>query len=191
VNQSGDYTVDVINSDGCSKTRKVIVTDSNQATIKDIQIESITDDENTITILLANSIGNYEYSLNNENGPFQTSPVFENVSAGFHTIYVNDSNGCGVVNKMFAIVGFPHFFTPNGDGINDSWKINGVDGVFNKETIVSIFDRFGKLLKEIVAIETKGWDGTLNGSAMPADDYWFVVKLADGNTAKGHFTLKR
>jgi gliding motility-associated-like protein len=191
VNQSGDYTVDVLNAEGCSKTRTVIVTDSNQATIKDIQIESITDDENTVTILLANSIGNYEYSLNNENGPFQTSPIFENVSAGFHTIYVNDSNGCGIVNKMFAIIGFPHFFTPNGDGVNDSWKINGVDGVFNKETIVYIFDRFGKLVKEIVARETKGWDGTLNGSAMPADDYWFVVKLTNGNTAKGHFTLKR
>ncbi len=191
VNQSGNYTVDVLNAGGCSKSRTVIVTDSNQATIKDVQIESITDDENTITILLANSIGNYEYSLNNENGPFQTSPIFENVNAGFHTIYVNDSNGCGMVSKMFAIVGFPHFFTPNGDGINDSWKINGVDGVFNKETIVYIFDRFGKLVKEIVARETKGWDGTLNGSAMPADDYWFVVKLTNGNTAKGHFTLKR
>lgn len=190
-NQSGVYTVDVTNLEGCSKTRTVIVSDSNQATIKDVQIESITDDANTITILLANSIGDYEYSLDNENGPFQTSAIFENVNAGFHTIYVNDTNGCGRISKRFAVIGFPHFFTPNGDGINDSWKVNGVDGVFNKETVVFIFNRFGKLVKEIVAHETKGWDGVLNGCAMPADDYWFVVKLADGKTNKGHFTLKR
>ena len=35
-----------------------------------------------------------------------------------------------------------------------------------------------------------GWDGLLNGQTLPADDYWFSVKLQDGRVIKGHFTLK-
>ena len=55
---------------------------------------------------------------------------------------------------------------------------------------MTIFDRFGKLLKQI---EAKGedWDGTINGNLMPATDYWYVVSLEDGRIAKGHFALKR
>jgi gliding motility-associated-like protein len=57
-----------------------------------------------------------------------------------------------------------------------------------------IYDRFGKLLKQLDP-RGGGWDGTFNGAAMPADDYWFLVDLRDKNTGEtsefsGHFTLK-
>ena len=60
----------------------------------------------------------------------------------------------------------------------------------NAGSIIYIYDRFGKILKQISAIGP-GWDGTYNGKLMPADDYWFTIELPDGRSAKGHFALKR
>ena len=66
-----------------------------------------------------------------------------------------------------------------------------MNAVYYKNSVVYIFDRYGKLLKEIPAGVDEGWDGTYNGSAVPADDYWYLLKLDDGRVARGHFALKR
>ncbi|MFT7118705.1 MAG: gliding motility-associated-like protein [Flavobacteriales bacterium] len=55
---------------------------------------------------------------------------------------------------------------------------------------IYIFDRHGKLLKQVSAAG-QGWDGTYNGAPMPSSDYWYLVELADGRSFKGHFALKR
>ena len=62
--------------------------------------------------------------------------------------------------------------------------------MYNYKSEIFIFDRFGKLLKQI-GTTGAGWDGTFNGQQMPADDYWYAIKFEDGRSAKGHFTLKR
>jgi len=69
----------------------------------------------------------------------------------------------------------PKFFTPNGDGYNDYWNIKGVNNIFSSKSIIYIFDRYGKLMKQILP-SSQGWDGTINGEPMPADDYWFTKK---------------
>jgi gliding motility-associated-like protein len=123
-------------------------------------------------------------------GPFQTSNLFENVISGIHEVYISDKNGCGIVSKTIAVIGIPKFFTPNGDGQNDFWTIKGINGTFSSKSIIYIFDRYGKLLKQLLP-SSQGWDGTINGALMPADDYWFTLKLEDGRETKGHFSLKR
>lgn len=82
---------------------------------------------------------------------------------------------------------YPKFFTPNGDGFNDFWKIKNIDLFPNAE--LNIFDRYGKLLKQL-NISNNGWDGTFNGLALPSDDYWFQL-IIDNKTIKGHFSLKK
>ena len=191
VNTAGIYTVVVRNAKNCTKTRTVEVKASSDATIKEILIADGTLDQNTVTVNLINSIGDYEYSIDNPEGPFQQSNFFDKVNPGIHTVYVNDINGCGLVERTIAVIGFPPFFTPNGDGYNDFWRIEGVDIVFNTNSKVYIFDRFGKLLKEIATRDTKGWDGNYRGVPLMADDYWYVVYLEDGRIIKGHFALKR
>ncbi len=61
---------------------------------------------------------------------------------------------------------------------------------FNLETTIHIFDRYGKLLKQISPL-SQGWDGTFNGDQMPSSDYWYSIQLEDGRVLKGHFSLKR
>ena len=191
VNAAGIYTVDVRNAKNCVKTRTIEVKASSDATFKEILIVDGTLDANTVTVNLINSIGNYEYSIDNKDGPFQQSNFFDNVDPGIHTIYVNDIHGCGLVDRTIAVIGFPAFFTPNGDGYNDFWLIKGVDKVFNSNSKVFIYDRFGKLVIEIAVRDSKGWDGNYRGIPLSSDDYWYMVYLEDGRILKGHFALKR
>jgi gliding motility-associated-like protein len=83
---------------------------------------------------------------------------------------------------------YPRYFTPNGDGYNDNWNIENLD-LLPKSTI-TIFNRFGKLLKEISPTSV-GWNGMFNGTALPATDYWFNLTFENGKIIKGHFSLKR
>jgi gliding motility-associated-like protein len=192
VNTEGLFTVEVTNSLGCSRIRTIKVTASDVAKIDSIDIQDMAD-TNTITVNVStSSLGDYEFSLDDRFGPFQDSNFFDNVSAGIHEVFVNDKNGCGPITQAtIAVVGAPKFFTPNNDGYNDYWSIKGVNATFNSKSIIYIFNRYGKLLKQWVPSLNQGWDGTFNGVPLPADDYWFTLKLEDGREAKGHFSLKR
>jgi gliding motility-associated-like protein len=173
---------------GCFRNRIIKVTSSDIAKIENIDIVDLSTN-NSVTITTSGK-GNYEFSLDNEFGPFQKSNFFDQVSAGIHDVYIIDTKGCGTVKKTIAVVGVPKFFTPNQDGFNDFWNIKGIDATFNSKSIIYIFDRYGKLLKQMLP-SSLGWDGTLNGAPLPSDDYWFTLELEDGREVKGHFSLKR
>jgi len=192
INEPGNYSVTVTNSNNCSKERNIVVEASNIATIQSIDVVDVSQN-NTITILVSGE-GTYEYRLYDNNNilyrDYQQSNIFENISPGIYTVYVRDlKNDCGVINSQVSVIGFPKFFTPNNDGVNDTWQVYGISNVFQPNSIIYIFDRFGKLLKQLSPSE-KGWDGLFNGQKLPSDDYWFSVKLQDGRIFKSHFTLK-
>jgi len=188
INEPGIYTVDVTEVDGCTNRRTIEVVASNTATIETIQVEDGSDN-NTVTVTVSGE-GDYQLALDFENGPYQDSNVFQNVQSGLRTVYVRDKNGCGTVAQQFPVIGFPKYFTPNGDGQNDFWTIDGFDEEFLLNSTVSIFNRHGKLLTVLSAVNPS-WDGRYNGALMPTDDYWFSVQLQDGRTFTKHFTLKR
>ncbi len=190
VNLDGDYKTKVIDKiTGCFAIRINTVVYSQAAKIDAIDIKDL-EELGTVTVTASGS-GDYQYSIDNPQGPFTANPVFENVTPGIHTVYVSDKLGCGVTKQEIAVVGAMQFFTPNGDGYNDYWKIRGVNASFHKNSSVMIFDRYGKLVHRIPVGTDLGWDGTLNGNPLPADDYWFVLYLDDGREARGHFALKR
>ncbi len=185
-NMPGVYTVVVTSPQGCTKTRTITVVESHPATIEHINVTDLTD-HNTIEVIVS-GIGNYVYSL--DNGPYQQSNVFTDVIMGFHTVRVQDLNECGIVQQNIAVLGIPHYFTPNGDGFNDYWNIQGVVTAQHKKSTIQVFDRYGKLMKEF-SPNSPGWDGTYNGYQVISDDYWYVIQLQDGRNVKGHFALKR
>ncbi|WP_310379037.1 T9SS type B sorting domain-containing protein [Flavobacterium sp.] len=188
VNTAGLYTVKVTNNQGCSRTRTLTVVASDSAKITGITIVDLAV-TNSISVTVSGA-GNYVYTLDDEFGTYQTESVFNNVTAGIHTVFVKDLNGCGVTPKEVAVLGIPNYFTPNNDGFNDYWNLKGVNAFFNSKTIIYIFDRYGKLIAQINPL-TQGWNGIYNGQQMPATDYWYSVALEDGRVMKGHFALKR
>ncbi|MCF7568212.1 T9SS type B sorting domain-containing protein [Sabulilitoribacter arenilitoris] len=192
INQVGTYTATVTNTNGCSKQRTITVEPSNIATFKNIEVVDATQN-NTITVLVSGE-GIYEYRLLDQNNvvyaPYQESNIFENVYPGLYTVTVRDiKNNCGTVEGPVSVIGFPKFFTPNNDGVHDTWQVLGVSSMFQPNTKVLIFNRFGKLIKQLNPLGN-GWDGLFNGERLPADDYWFAVTLQDGRIFKNHFTLK-
>jgi gliding motility-associated-like protein len=189
VSSPGIYSVVVTNAFNCSKTRIITVTGSEVATITSIDVVDLSD-VNSITVNYTGS-GLYEFAIDDVNGPYQNSNFFTNVPIGFHELYVRDINGCGSVGPIVvSVLGIPKYFTPNGDGFHDYWNVKGVSQLFNYRSTIYIFDRFGKLLKQI-GTTSPGWDGTYNGQQMPSDDYWYSIQFEDGRSAKGHFALKR
>jgi gliding motility-associated-like protein len=59
------------------------------------------------------------------------------------------------------------------------------------DSIIKIYDRYGKLLKKY-KVSDPAWDGTYLGKHLRSDDYWYVIELIPINkTLKGHLTLKR
>ena len=106
---------------------------------------------------------------------------------------VEDSKGC-TAEEVFYVeyydIEIPRFFTPTGDGENDTWAPRNTQQYPNIQTL--IFDRYGRLLKELS--QGQSWDGTYNGKEMPTGDYWYIITLgeqSDGREFKGHFTLYR
>jgi gliding motility-associated-like protein len=137
--------------------------------------------------------GNYEYSLNG--GEYQDDPIFYDVPPGMNEVVINDKNGCGTSGVyQFLVVGYPKFFTPNGDSVHDNWNVYGIEQLNN--AVVYIFDRYGKLLKQMDL--NTGWDGTFNGRDLPSSDYWFRLDydrddegVLVARSVRRHFSLVR
>lgn len=193
INKIGIYTVSVTSKEtGCSKKRSITVETSNTATFKEINVVDVTEN-NFITIVVTGE-GVYNYALydtnNNLYKPYQENNAFDNVHPGIYHVYVKDiENNCGVVMNQISVIGYPKFFTPNNDGVNDTWQIFGISDMFQPNTKILIFNRFGKIVKQLNPL-SEGWDGLFNGEKLPSDDYWFSVTLQDGRIFKNHFTLK-
>ncbi|WP_426429686.1 T9SS type B sorting domain-containing protein [Winogradskyella sp. HB-48] len=188
VDAPGTYNVRVSNVNGCFKDRTITVLPSNIATIEAIEVVDASNN-NTITVLVSGE-GDYEYALDDVDGPYQDSNIFEDVLPGLYTVFVRDKNDCGITDELVSVIGFPKFFTPNGDGTNEFWQVKGISSQFQANTSIQIFDRYGKLLVELNPLGG-GWDGTYNGAKMPSADYWFKVQLEDGRVFTSHFSLVR
>ncbi|MDO6470546.1 T9SS type B sorting domain-containing protein [Maribacter sp. 1_MG-2023] len=200
INEEGEYIYEAyLNIEDseqtfeCASSKTFQVEISQAPEIEDVKVQISANSLNYEVITTTN--GNYEYALDNENGPFQNSNRFNNISLQNHTVYVRDKAGCGIAERLIeqdlTVNGFPNFFTPNGDGINDFWQfIPPVETGENNVSVIFIFDKFGSLLAQI-APNTTGWNGNLNGKALPESNYWFKAIATNNKIIKGHFNLKR
>ncbi len=110
---------------------------------------------------------------------------------GTYWLEITNEYGCKASDQIEVImdIGIPNFFTPNGDGYNDSWSIPFLRTA--PEAEVMVFDRFGNLIVSYKASEGD-WDGTSNGIPVPTDTYWYVIKLPGNDKPyKGSITIKR
>jgi gliding motility-associated-like protein len=108
---------------------------------------------------------------------------------GTHSVTIHTP--CQDITIPVSLINYPHFFTPNQDGYNDTWNIVGLEN--DNSARIYIFDRYGKLLKQI-SPSGDGWDGTYNGTPLPSTDYWFTVFFNENGAKKefkAHFSLKR
>jgi gliding motility-associated-like protein len=193
--EGGTYTITVTDvttstETSCPSSAMTEVIESAPPTVEATVSTDAFSDTHVIEVTV-DGLGDYEYSL--DGGPWQDEPLFVDVSLGEHFVTARDKIGCGEASDAITVMDYPKFFTPNGDGFNDTWNISAINGQPNAK--IYIFDRYGKLLKQLSPTGA-GWNGTYNGNQLPISDYWFVIEYNEPNTGdrkefKAHFTLKR
>ncbi|MGB5418985.1 T9SS type B sorting domain-containing protein, partial [Algibacter sp.] len=117
---------------------------------------------------------------------FQQSNIFSAIG-GLYTVFVRERNCLDAVSVQHLHFYIPKFFTPDNDGKNDTFDLAGIE--FYNSSEVSIFDRYGKLLK-FTRNNALSWDGTFNNQNLPTNDYWYVI-IIEGQKFTGHVSLKR
>lgn len=163
-------------------TKKITVLENNIPEIDRVEVT----DTSAIIYLKKEEIY-FEYSIDGIN--YQASNVFLNLPSGLQTAYVRDLKRCRLVPQDFTIFRIKKYFTPNNDGINDLWEIKEMTTFPN--STASIYDRYGRLITTFNSSKYS-WDGLFNNNPLPADDYWYRLKLDDTKPEiQGHFSLKR
>jgi len=185
ITDEGTYTVLITDQNGCEDSSSTTVTNFQTTQIVAVEVEQFTLRSNRIEVSVIGD-GPFQYSI--DNFIYQESKVFTDLLPGYYTVYVRDVNGCDLVTATATIIAAPPYFTPNEDGFHDYWQVTAIETEPNAQ--IYIFDRFGKLLKQISPLGP-GWDGMYQGNPMPSTDYWYLVELIDGRSFKGHFSLKR
>ncbi|TDS20875.1 gliding motility-associated-like protein [Maribacter caenipelagi] len=186
VSELGEYLLRVsqtTNGVSCVNSQSFEVLSSGAPETMEVEVNGFSD-QIDITIN-ATGTGPFEYSVDGEN--YQASNEFK-VFPGKHTVFVRDLEECRVLSEEILGIGYQRFFTPNGDGNNEYWNIIG--GELYPESQLFIYDRYGKLLKQINST-SRGWDGLYNGVSLPESDYWFKYTYGNNEVITGHFTLKR
>ena len=179
IDTAGSYSITVTNNEGCTIAEEftaidIVIPIISEVVVTNDNIEIIPQD------------GDFEYSIDGIN--YQPEPVFLGLPSSNYLAYARDRENCGIDTFAFDIIEFQRFFTPNGDGFNDTWAVPVLQGL--PGSVVYIFDRFGELLKTL-GPDSSGWNGSYNGDPLPASDYWYRVVFPDGREFRGHFALKR
>ena len=113
------------------------------------------------------------------------------------TYYLTVTNAAGcsstdsVIVTVLPKIVFPNGITPNGDGANDKWIIDGIE--YYKNCVVQVYNRWGENLFTSVGYVEK-WDGTFKGKPLPVGTYYYVIDLHDPintETYTGPLTILR
>jgi gliding motility-associated-like protein len=200
INNAGDYRIEVYNLISIFN-QSIECTESKLFSVAASEIPKIIgfdEQQNSnlfeITVLTSGK-GDYEYAVDDMEGPYQDGNIFTIKDNLTHTYFVRDKNGCGLAAEDYGpdliLEGFPNFFTPNGDNTNDFWQFIQP---FEAKTVVmrsiEIFDRYGNFITQI-SQNSQGWDGTFNGKPLSAGGYWFKAINSSNKVFRGNFTLKR
>ncbi len=170
---SADNYIVELGFNGCVYKQSVKITEPADLTINNALIEG-----NKVTVLASQGVPPYQYKL--DNGAFQSSNVFDNVTKGDHTIEVIDA--CESVLRDFSIINIKNVITPNDDGINDF--IDYSDLMTKLEPRFEVYDRNGIAVFKGTLENKFIWDGKLNGRSLPTSSYWYILEWNESGNPK-------
>ena len=121
------------------------------------------------------------------------SPVITGVVDRTYTLQITDIRGCvakdSALIKVSPEIVVPNTFTPNADGVNDLWNIQGL--IAYSDATVDIFTRYGQKVFHSIGYD-KPWDGVFNGKQLPVGVYYYVIDTKLYNQVlSGSLTLIR
>ena len=190
--EAGTYYLTVTDNNSCTATLEASVTQPDSIYV-DVEI-TYSGNRADINVNVSGGVQPYTYLWSNG----MTTPQVEGLTPGEYYVTITDNNGCEKVVPITIEVKepllIPTVLTPNGDGANDTWRIQGIDSY--DDVSIEVFNRWGDTVfkfegsgEDYNNVE-KQWDGTWNGKQLPFGSYLYVVKLGD-EVHKGTLILKR
>jgi gliding motility-associated-like protein len=208
---AGDYRIQVRDENGCISDTLIPVIPADTFYIVDITADTNIVYLDSMELLVelndTNSVM-YSWSSLSNGGTLLTDSSYSYfvapIDAEQYEFVATNRFGCEVSHVVNVEVdkprpaSAPNGFTPNGDGVNDRFFVQGGEKV-EEVMVLRVFDRWGELVYDgssmTVNDETTGWDGTFRGQDSPAGPYvWYAeVKFKDGHieVIKGDVTLLR
>ncbi|OFY36674.1 MAG: hypothetical protein A2W91_03815 [Bacteroidetes bacterium GWF2_38_335] len=132
-----------------------------------------------------------------------TTDDITGLTAGEYIVTITDENDCSVIDTIIIEdseiscydLEIPSAFTPNSDGVNDTWEIGDIISVDNVG--IEIYNRWGQIIFSFTGTgaeyaETENqWDGKYNGVDVPFGSYVFILKINDDEPIDGVVTVIR
>jgi gliding motility-associated-like protein len=120
------------------------------------------------------------------------NPVATPSIATLYTVRVTSVDGCILEDAVMVNIQFPmhapNAFSPNGDNINDKWRVTNLE--FNPKARVHVYDRYGRLVFLSQGTSAQ-WDGTNKGKPMPPATYYYIIDVGNGEKLTGWVLLVR
>lgn len=183
----GSHYITIAHANGCIRTIDFEIESFEPLTLN-LEQNNI----NEITAIAQGGRLDYTFYFGDVNNGTDNTYVINRTDT--YVVTVVDENGCEVQANIFMEfidIEIPNFFTPDGDGMNDRWIPENIEGW--PEILIKIYDRYGRVVADDI-VNRQGWDGLYNQSELPTGDYWYVIKLNGENDDRefvGHFTLYR
>ncbi|MDD2634084.1 MAG: gliding motility-associated C-terminal domain-containing protein [Bacteroidales bacterium] len=190
---AGTYDLTVSDANDCEYSESGVVESFTEIflTSEIIPVTCKDLDDAAINVVVEGGTGNYFFVWSNG----LTVQNVDNLAPGQYTLTVSDDNKCESLYEFeiepnyIECLNIPSSFSPNNDGINDTWVIRSIDTY--SDARVQIFNKWGRILFESTGTYTP-WDGTFNGNQLPSETYYYIVDLNNGDSPyTGTITILR
>ena len=189
--EDGLYFIAVTDANNCvfTDTLNVVAPDSIRAELSITQPSCTESFDGEIIISATGGTGALYYFINNSG----STGISDQLAPSSYLIQVFDDNSCSIdtVVDLIALrdecLTIPNYFSPNDDGVNDVWNIQGID--LANYTLV-IFNVTGQELYRTESQNYQPWDGRFNGRVLPDGDYYYVLESEIQQQA-GYVTLRK
>ncbi len=189
---AGTYAISAIDANGCSDYIEVAISQPGElsASAYITHPSCYGNNDGTISVATIGGTAPYQYFLDG-------FPMFIDTlsfGAGSYEVSITDANGCeinlGKVNliddPLIECLRIPNAFSPNGDGINDTWIIENLD-VYDA-VYIQLFNRWGQEMCKSRDLDFE-WDGVYNGKLLPTGTYLYVVNIFERDPYVGMVTI--
>jgi gliding motility-associated-like protein len=186
VSNSGNYQVTLTTNAGCTTEASINVQFFPNPVLNIFNAGVCAESHKAVT--LTAPAGMASYLWNGQPG----SETYTTDHQQTVTLIITDANGCQAsqqiqVSDECPDIKIPNAFTPNGDGINDTWGITGLE--YDQTALVLVFTRYGQQVYQSKGYGT-AWDGEFQGKRLQAGAYYYIISAKNGSlTYSGEVTI--
>ena len=176
----GTHTITYTHTIGsCIATDTETITISSSPIVIQSSIEQETCSEGGLMIHAHPMFGSGYYDYLWSDGSLENPLTY--AEAGNYNVLISDANNCYsllnsiTVDSALTCIEMTNTFTPNNDGVNDTWNL---DFSNYSEVNLVIFNKWGSEITSFTDL-VFSWDGTYNGNDLPAGTYYYIIQLTE------------